>query len=107
MAFDSTETLHRAKNLWLSPRWHSRRLGQFSFAGGDGVVNLLEAAIRLRHPEPVQSTPMIVVALIAVLINTVISVWLKSAARHDLNVRSAYLHMMVTLFQPQALSQPA
>ena len=37
---------------------------------------------------------MIVVTLIAVLLNTVISAWLKDAAKHDLNVRSAYLHMV-------------
>ncbi len=61
------------------------------------VIALLifwEAATRLRHPEPVQSTPMIVVALIAILMNTVISFWLKSAAKKDLNVRSAYMHML-------------
>jgi cobalt-zinc-cadmium efflux system protein len=53
-----------------------------------------EASERLRDPQPVQSKPMILVALIAVLLNTVISVWLKDAAKHDLNVRSAYLHMV-------------
>src|SRR5437762_9247893 len=53
-----------------------------------------EALNRLRHPGPVQTTPMIVVALIAILMNTTISLWLKSAARNDLNVRSAYLHML-------------
>ena len=61
------------------------------------VIALLifwEASTRLRHPEPVQSTPMIVVALIAILMNTVISFWLKSAAGKDLNVRSAYMHML-------------
>jgi len=61
------------------------------------VIALLifwEAIDRLRHPEPVQSTPMIVVALIAVLMNTVISLWLKSGAKNDLNVRSAYMHML-------------
>lgn len=61
------------------------------------VIALLlfwEASTRLRHPEPVQSTPMIAVALIAILMNTVISFWLKSAAKKDLNVRSAYLHML-------------
>jgi cobalt-zinc-cadmium efflux system protein len=61
------------------------------------VIALLifwEASTRLRHPEPVQSTPMIVVALIAILMNTVISFWLKSAAKNDLNVRSAYMHML-------------
>ena len=58
------------------------------------LIIFWEAVDRFRHPEPVQSTPMIVVALIAVLMNTVISVWLKGAAKHDLNVRSAYLHMV-------------
>ncbi|HVS83259.1 MAG TPA: cation diffusion facilitator family transporter [Pyrinomonadaceae bacterium] len=53
-----------------------------------------EAASRLRHPEPVQPTPMIVVALIAILLNTVISLWLRSAAKKDLNIRSAYMHML-------------
>ena len=61
------------------------------------VIALLifwEASTRLRHPEPVHSTPMIVVALLAILVNTVISFWLRSASRNDLNVRSAYLHML-------------
>jgi cobalt-zinc-cadmium efflux system protein len=61
------------------------------------VIALLifwEAASRLRHPEPVQSTPMIVVALIAILLNTAISLWLRRAAKNDLNIRSAYVHML-------------
>lgn len=61
------------------------------------VIALLifwEASGRLRQPEPVQSGPMIVVALVAILMNTAISLWLKSAAKNDLNVRSAYLHML-------------
>jgi cobalt-zinc-cadmium efflux system protein len=53
-----------------------------------------EAVSRLRHPEPVQSKPMIIVALIAILLNTVISLWLRKAAKDDLNVRSAYMHMV-------------
>jgi len=61
------------------------------------VIALLifwDAIDRLRHPQSVQSTPMIVVALVAILINTVISLWLRSAARKDLNVRGAYMHML-------------
>lgn len=53
-----------------------------------------EAAQRLRTPEPVEGGPMIAVALVAVLLNGTISFWLHGAARHDLNVRSAYLHML-------------
>src|SRR5882724_11371535 len=60
------------------------------------VIALLifwEALLRFRAPEPVQSMPMIVVALLAVVINTAISLALYSRAKDDLNVRSAYLHM--------------
>lgn len=53
-----------------------------------------EAAQRLWRPEPVESSPMIAVALIAVLLNGTISRWLHRAASHDLNIRSAYLHML-------------
>jgi cobalt-zinc-cadmium efflux system protein len=61
------------------------------------VIALLifwEAINLLRHPEPVHTTPMIVVALIAILINSIISLWLRSEAKKDLNLRSAYLHML-------------
>jgi len=61
------------------------------------VIALLvfwEAMDRLRHPQPVHSTPMIIVALIAILMNIVISLWLRSGAKKDLNVRSAYVHML-------------
>lgn len=61
------------------------------------VIALLifwEATNRLRHPESVHGTPMIIVALIAILMNTVISLWLRGGAKKDLNVRSAYMHML-------------
>src|SRR5262249_41272957 len=58
------------------------------------LVIFWEAAQRLRAPEPVRSGPMIGVALAGVVLNGVISLWLRHEARHDLNVRSAYLHML-------------
>lgn len=58
------------------------------------ILIFWEAISRFRHPEPVQSTPMIVVAFIAIVLNTVISLWLRKAAKKDLNVRSAYMHML-------------
>src|SRR6266542_1573520 len=33
-------------------------------------------------------------ALIAIAMNTIISLWLRSDATYDLNVRSAYMHML-------------
>lgn len=58
------------------------------------ILIFWEAISRLRAPEPVESAPMIVVALIAIGVNVTISVWLKGEARHDLNVRSVYVHMV-------------
>lgn len=58
------------------------------------LLILWEAVQRWRAPQPVQSGPMIGVALVAVLLNGLISVWLHAEARHDLNIRSAYLHML-------------
>ena len=61
------------------------------------VIALLifrEAAGRLGNPEKVHSAPMIAVAVVAILMNTAISLWLRGDARTDLNVRSAYLHMV-------------
>jgi cobalt-zinc-cadmium efflux system protein len=53
-----------------------------------------EAIPRLQSPPPVESGLMIGVAGLAVLLNGLISVWLHAEARQDLNVRSAYLHML-------------
>jgi cobalt-zinc-cadmium efflux system protein len=61
------------------------------------VIALLifwEAVSRLRHPQPVEGWIVIVVAGVAVAVNALISYWLHAGAKHDLNVRSAYLHMV-------------
>ncbi|HMB94990.1 MAG TPA: cation diffusion facilitator family transporter [Tepidisphaeraceae bacterium] len=55
---------------------------------------LWEAIIRLRTPEPVHGILMIFVAAIAVMLNLLIGFWLHAGAKHDLNVRSAYMHMI-------------
>ena len=53
-----------------------------------------EAIQRLQAPEHVQSGPMIWVALLAIVLNAGIAWWLSAAAKDDLNIRSAYLHML-------------
>jgi cobalt-zinc-cadmium efflux system protein len=58
------------------------------------LVICWEAIERFRHPEPVHGWTMIVVAAVAVALNVVISLWLHAGAKHDLNLRSAYLHMI-------------
>ena len=61
------------------------------------VIALLifwEAVGRFRHPEPVDGWLMSGVAIVAIVLNATISFWLHAGAKHDLNVRSAYLHML-------------
>jgi cobalt-zinc-cadmium efflux system protein len=61
------------------------------------VIALLifwEAVQRLQASESVEGGPMIGVALAAVVLNGVISFWLHGESGHDLNIRSAYLHML-------------
>ena len=53
-----------------------------------------EAVARIRHPEPVAGGMMIAVALVAIVVNGVISLWLYKGSKNDVNVRSAYLHML-------------
>jgi cobalt-zinc-cadmium efflux system protein len=53
-----------------------------------------ESYHRLRHPQPVEENIMIVVAALGLLVNAVIMWWLHPASRNDLNVRSAFVHMM-------------
>jgi cobalt-zinc-cadmium efflux system protein len=58
------------------------------------VLILAEAIHRFARPEPVQSLPMIVVALVAVALNTSIAIWLHAGSHDSLNVRSAFIHML-------------
>ena len=53
-----------------------------------------ESAIRLTHPEPVGEGIMIAVAALGLLMNGGIMLSLRNASRHDLNVRSAFVHML-------------
>lgn len=54
---------------------------------------LWEAVRRLHEPVAVHAAPMIGVAALAFVLNLVVSLWLHGG-RHDLNVRSAYIHMI-------------
>src|SRR6266542_450920 len=53
-----------------------------------------EALTRLRTPEPADSRLMIGVAVVAIAVNLIISRRLHEGSKHDMNVRSAYLHMV-------------
>lgn len=53
-----------------------------------------ESVIRFRHPEPVQENIMMVVAALGLTVNAGIMLALRTASRNDINVRSAFVHML-------------
>lgn len=58
------------------------------------VLILVGATDRLIHPRQSEGWLMVAVASVAVALNGIIAFWLHGAARDDLNVRGAYLHML-------------
>ena len=54
----------------------------------------VEALSRLRHPEPVASGTVMVVAAIGILINVGTALGFMRGRDHDINIRGAFLHMM-------------
>jgi cobalt-zinc-cadmium efflux system protein len=57
---------------------------------------ILEAAVRrLLNPQPIQTTEMMVVAILGLVVNLVSAAFLWKAGRgEDLNIRSAFAHML-------------
>jgi cobalt-zinc-cadmium efflux system protein len=53
-----------------------------------------ESALRLRHPRAVHEGIMMAVAALGVVLNGGVMLALRSASRHDLNVRGAFIHML-------------
>ena len=53
-----------------------------------------EACERLWHPAPVLVGPMLVVAVVGLAVNLVVALVLREHDHHDLNVRSAFLHVL-------------
>ncbi|MBI5642116.1 MAG: cation transporter [Deltaproteobacteria bacterium] len=53
-----------------------------------------EAYKRLFNPLPVESTGMIIVAVIGLAVNLIVAMWLKHYATSDLNIKSAFIHVI-------------
>ncbi len=58
------------------------------------VVILLEAAMRIMRPEPVQPVAMFLAAAVGIGVNLVIAFGLQGADKENLNVRGALLHVL-------------
>lgn len=53
-----------------------------------------EAIHRLSNPEPVLAGPMLIVAVIGLVVNLIVAFVLRGHDHEDLNVRSAFLHVL-------------
>lgn len=53
-----------------------------------------EAILRLSNPRPVLAGPMLVVAVVGLVVNLVVAFVLRGHDHEDLNVRSAFLHVL-------------
>ncbi|MDP4222069.1 MAG: cation diffusion facilitator family transporter [Bacteroidota bacterium] len=58
------------------------------------VLIAIETINRIRHPVSVDSSLVIIVALIAILINGITAWLFKKGQKEDLNIRSAFLHFI-------------
>ncbi len=59
-----------------------------------------EAWARFQNPVPVLAGPMLAVAVLGLAINVVVALILHEHGRHDLNVRSAFLHVLGDALSP-------
>ena len=93
--------------LWISnkPSHHGMTFGYHRVGVLAALVNAVslvgialligwEAIIRIREPELANGVVMIQVAVAAIVVNVLIGAWLHSGAKHDINIRSAYLHQV-------------
>src|SRR4051812_1177601 len=53
-----------------------------------------ESVLRLRNPEPVQEGVMLAVAAGGLVVNAAIMFVLRTASKHDINVRGAFIYML-------------
>ena len=58
------------------------------------VILAIEAVRRLFHPEHVQGTVMLGVAVISFVANLLSTILLNHGAQHNLNIRATYLHLL-------------
>jgi cobalt-zinc-cadmium efflux system protein len=59
-----------------------------------GIYVISEGIQRFAHPEPVAGGWMFIIAVIGFVVNTAATLLLKTHAHHDLNMKSAYLHLL-------------
>jgi cobalt-zinc-cadmium efflux system protein len=66
-------------------------------------ILIYEAILRFFHPEPIQSTIVIWLALLGIVVNGSSVLLLKKDSEHNLNMKSAYLHLLTDMMASVAV----
>ena len=99
MANDSLSIFLAWIGLFLSLRWQK----WFALINGISLVWVsiwifIEAITRWQAPIEIAALPMLGVALLGCGINLLVAFIMLKSNRHNLNIRAAYLHVLVDLF---------
>lgn len=70
---------------------------------GTGLFLIIEAAQRVFKPEPVGSMIVIALALLGVVFNAAGMLLIKQDARHNINIKAAYLHLLTDVMTSVAV----
>ena len=68
-----------------------------------GMYVIYEGIQRFAHPEPVAGGWMLIIAVVGFVANTAATLLLKTHAHHDLNMKSAYLHLLTDAIESLAV----
>jgi cobalt-zinc-cadmium efflux system protein len=68
-----------------------------------GIYIIYEGIQRFAYPEPVAGGWMLIIAAVGFVVNTAATLLLKTHAHHDLNMKSAYLHLLTDAIESLAV----
>jgi cobalt-zinc-cadmium efflux system protein len=68
-----------------------------------GMYIIYQGIQRFAHPEPVAGGWMLIIAIVGFVVNTAATLLLKTHVHHDLNLKSAYLHLLTDAVESLAV----
>jgi len=68
-----------------------------------GIYVIYEGLLRFTDPEPVAGGWMLIIAIVGFAANSAATLLLKTHAHHDLNMKSAYLHLLTDALESLAV----
>jgi cobalt-zinc-cadmium efflux system protein len=68
-----------------------------------GLYIIYQGIQRFAHPEPVAGGWMLIIAIVGFVVNTAATLLLKTHAHRDLNMKSAYLHLLTDAVESLAV----